>query len=543
MKSFLQKLWPSEKEAERIPPVLSEVPIFRHLPLRQTDPRTLWERAFEAANVDRLTADWTPFSMATPNQEIFRALEKLRLRSRDLERNNPFFKKFLRSLTKNVVGPDGIRLQMRVRGKSKPGVTRLDVGANRKIEEAFTRWSKRGVCTACGQFSFASLQRMSLRRVARDGEIILRILRGFNNKFKFALQVIDPTLLDVRLNIPRGGSAAGIRLAETHDIRMGIERDEWEKPVAYYILQSDPNDQRYPSGGNYLRIEAKDIIHIKLDEDGYGVRGVPWLMAGMLSLKMLDAYMEAELVASRIGASQVGFYKQPLDAGEQEIGERADPNSALMETVAPGVFKTLPPGFDIAKFDPAHPADAFGDFVKNILRAVAASLDVGYHTLTGDLEEVNYSSLRQGSLDERDGWRVLQKWFVEALTEAVFSAWLDTVLAFTSEISLPYSQIEKFDAASWQVRGWQWVDPQKEISASIDAVSLGVKSRTDICAEQGRDFSEVLEQLAEENRLAAAKGVNITPNSQNDLAAIVDDDEADCATEDETQSEVDDDET
>ena len=64
-------------------------------------------------------------------------------------------------------------------------------------------------------------------------------------------------------------------------------------------------------------------------------------------------------------------------------------------------------------------------------------------------------------------------------------------------------------AADWQPRGWQWIDPQKEISANIEAVKNGFKSVSDVLSESGRDPLDTLSQLAAEKELADAMGLNL----------------------------------
>jgi capsid protein len=59
----------------------------------------------------------------------------------------------------------------------------------------------------------------------------------------------------------------------------------------------------------------------------------------------------------------------------------------------------------------------------------------------------------------------------------------------------------------WNVRGWEWVDPLKDINASVVAIENGLSTRTLELAKQGLDFEEVLDQLAFEKDLAAEKGV------------------------------------
>src|SRR5688500_1497323 len=61
-------------------------------------------RGFKAANVNRLTQDWNTLSTST-RYEAYRNLRRLRARSRELGRDNSYFKKFLSMVRNNVAGP------------------------------------------------------------------------------------------------------------------------------------------------------------------------------------------------------------------------------------------------------------------------------------------------------------------------------------------------------------------------------------------------------------------------------------------------------
>jgi capsid protein len=81
--------------------------------------------------------------------------------------------------------------------------------------------------------------------------------------------------------------------------------------------------------------------------------------------------------------------------------------------------------------------------------------------------------------------------------------------------------VRKFLDARWIPRGWAWVDPLKDTQAGVLAVQSGLASRSSLLAEQGEDFEDVLEQLAEEEDMADAAGVSIDPNIKPSLEPVV----------------------
>ena len=458
-------------------------------------------RSYNAAMVDRLTADWTTINK-TAKAELRYALKSLRARSRELARNNDYARKFLKMVGSNVVGPQGIKLQVRARDDNG----KLDGFANDLIEKHFMRWGRPGSCTVDGKLGWMDAQRLFIESVARDGEVLVRKVRGraARNDYGFALQFIEADHLDEGLNDT---------LRNGNRIEMGIEFNAWKRPVAFHILDKHPGSDTYSVGGRtYSRVPAADIYHPFIMERAGQPRGVPWMASAMLHLQMIGGYEEAELVAARIGASKMGFFTSPDADGY--AGDEDDDGNLTMEA-EPGLFEQLPSGLSVETFDPNHPNSQYSAFIKAALRGVASGIGVSYNALASDLEGVNYSSIRQGALDERDLWRVLQWWDINHFCAPVFEDWLLAFLT-TRLSSLPPRKFDKFNAPVWSPRGWQWIDPLKEVKANIEAVNAGFKSRTDVLAEQGRDFEETLEQLAAEQELSDEHGLQLSEGSSNE---------------------------
>ena len=80
-------------------------------------------------------------------------LRDLRNRSRDLERNNEYMRRYLQLLRTNVVGEGGIRLQMKARNPDGG----MDIGGNNIVESAWTEFCRYGGPTVDGQMSMIDL--------------------------------------------------------------------------------------------------------------------------------------------------------------------------------------------------------------------------------------------------------------------------------------------------------------------------------------------------------------------------------------------------
>ncbi len=349
--------------------------------------------------------------------------------------------------------------------------------------------------------SWADCQRFVVQNLARDGEVLVRKIRGYRNAHGFALQFLEADYLDEEKNeVYQNGNS----------IRMGVEVDDYGKPVAYHLLTEHPGDYEFMKSSRtrkHVRVPADEIIHIFIPTRTNQTRGEPFMASAIAALKMLHGYREAELVAARVAAAKMGFITTP--GGDEYIGDGDDNGSPLMNS-EPGSFEQLAPGQSIQMFDPQHPTSAFSDFEKSILRGIASGLGVSYTSLANDLEGTSYSSIRQGALEDRDHYRLLQNFLITHFVDPVIREWM--AMSITSgAISIPMRRYDKFaDALVFRARGFQWVDPKKEIEANILGLQNGLLSMQDIANHYGRDVQDVFEQIQREKELAKQMGIKVS---------------------------------
>src|SRR5262249_52953375 len=157
------------------------------------------------------------------DQEIKGNMRLLRARARELSRNNPVAKSYLKILLSNVNGEKGIAYRSLVRNNNQA----LNQPFNMKIEKAWTEWGKKGNCTVDRRFSLRQVQNLILKTLATDGEVFVRMVPGFANKHRFALQMIDADQVDHLFTRAKSPTE--------NEIRLGVEVDEWGAPVAYHV--------------------------------------------------------------------------------------------------------------------------------------------------------------------------------------------------------------------------------------------------------------------------------------------------------------------
>lgn len=488
-------------------------------------------KGYMAASDDRLVADLNALlGDVSGNAEVRMSLKAMRRRSRQLANDNEYVRHFLRLVRDHVVGPRGFNLQSKIykSRRNKDGRLDLDSDANEAIEAFYAELSKRGSFTADGLFSRAAFERAVITGVARDGEVIIEQLYGRQfNRFGIAWRQIDPDLLDETLNIGPGGVYPGVgRLTEGHEIRMGVERDAYGRPVAYWFLARHPGDDLQGLGVVlHRRVEAERILHWFLAEElrPDTARGIPWIYAAVRRMAMLGGYEEAALVNARNGASNMGFFVPPAPGSPSDVGavkaqqdfealadaQGSDAAADLIEEAEPGTFRKLPPGWDLKKWDPAYPNDKMEGFVRVMLRAFSSAVGLTYNTLASDLQGVSLSSMRHGANNDRATYEALQQAMLDGICVPMFERGLRHGLTFGYVGRLPADGFDRFNRPKFVPPPHRSPDPQKDMAAGAQGVALGVTSRTRICAENGIEWEEILDELALEEQLAREKGVTL----------------------------------
>lgn len=451
---------------------------------------------------NRLTTDWILAGIQSADQEVRSSLKVLKARSRELGRNNPHAIRYLQLKGDNVIGEDGILLQADVRDLDGEPAQKV----NQAIEDAWNEWCEVGICTADGRSCFQDVERTSVIEEARDGDCFIRLLPAWrNNRFGFALQLIDPDQIDVDFMEPGGFDSKG---AWRNEIRMGIEIDRWGRAVAFHIWTGHPSE---PSGRDQdrTRVPADQMIHWFRPYRVGQTRGVPDFAPVLLTIKMLAGYEESELVASRIAAAKGGFFEKGIDAVNATPLPGEDGKKTFTMEVEPGLFESLPVGWKFAPWDPKHPTDAFPAFHKAMLRTIATGLGVSYNVLSQDWESTSFSSSRMDERASRPTYAVVQQSLLRHVHNQVYREWLKWAVT-TGALELPTRNPRDYYRCVWRPRGWEGVDRVKDAAADAAEVELGINSRTRIAAARGRNLEDVFQELAKEQQLAAELGISIS---------------------------------
>tara|TARA_R110000772_G_scaffold23646_1_gene63132 strand:+ start:4308 stop:5762 length:1455 start_codon:yes stop_codon:yes gene_type:complete len=462
--------------------------------------KKLRKRSFDAAKHTRLLNSWESVQRSI-NQDLKTDLDSLRSRSRDLVKNDPMAKRYVSLVPANVVGSRGFVLQSKVKNGTGEK-EKLDKPANSAIEKAFAEWSKVGSYEITGRLSRADGERLVMRTVPQDGECLIRERKNIDsNKFGYALEFLDVARLATNLSREAEGSK--------NAIIMGVEIDSFSVAVNYHLHK---NLNKTLPGDEKLIIPADELIHLFLPESPEQLRGAPWMHASMTRMFHLKKYQEWAIIAAGVGASKMGFFTTPDGDGAPLADGEVEETGELYQEAAAGQFGVLPEGVEFTPFNPDYPHQMYAEFIKTAKRDIASGMNVSYHSLANDLEGVNFSSIRAGTLEDREQWMVIQNWFIACFLERVYNNWLTYALLKGAIVQdgnkkLPASKREKFMAHEFLGRRWPWVDPLKDTNANIAALGAGLAMPSNILAQQGLDQDEVLDDISRFQQAAKEKGV------------------------------------
>lgn len=474
---------------------------------RVTVPRVV--RGFAAAQVDRLLQGWQSDFGYTPG-EIAAHLSTVRGRARQMAKDSPHFKRWLSSIATNVVG-EGFTL------KATPydvinSVKRLDKQASKFIEyhwRRFCTWRDPLTQTTyfdlTGRKTEAEMDRLNVKTWARDGEFFMQVLRTDLNPYGIAFRVLRPDWCDHTYSVADTGRGTLIHC--------GVEKELGTmRPVAYWFTTTRQHAQDFNRLGQpIMGVPARQIIHCFTQDDEDQPRGIPWGHAALRKLKMLDMYDEAELTAARDEACSVRTYYAERGSDDEIADLTDDENSAIAQSLVaekePGQSEVLPVGWRQDVHTPQHPNKEVTNFKSSMLRDIATGFEVEYANFANDWAAVSFSSVRLGTIGERDSWIVRQDDMINQCKSIQFLVWLRSFLELDISGQLPIAKYNKFAEHSFRGRRWMWVDPMKDMNAAKIARDHGWKTDTQITEEMGGDFDENLELMKIENEDRQKNGI------------------------------------
>lgn len=440
---------------------------------------------YDAGRLDRINGWYDGLSSAEYTDRNERDI--IRSRARSLERNDDTTQSIVKAFRRNVVGK-GYALQARTDNKE----------LNKQIEDAWKEWVKAKNCDISAQQSFTEILRMAITRKKIDGGML--IVKKYAKDYSIVplkLQCLEVDELDSDVIEPKykGNIVAG-----------GIEFDRNRVPVGYYI-------RRYSAEGDKeispVFIKASDVIFYYSKNRPSQVREISDLASSIPDIDGTKEFLDAARVKERTEACFSVFVKKPTNPlsgrGSQTGG------SYKHKSLAPGMIYELNPGDEVQTVNPSGSAIEVTNFLKMEQGRIAAGQGLSYECASRDMSKTNYSSARQGSIEDEGTFAEEFELLKEKVMDEVYESFvISGVLCGLFPIPDFWEQKRKYLDCQWVGAPKKWIDPMKEAKATQVAVMSGIKSYKQICAENGTDWEKQIDDMAEVNEYAAEKGIDIS---------------------------------
>lgn len=429
----------------------------------------LASRKYDGAAVGRRTSGWNPLNTSA-NAEIRGQLGRLRDRSRDLVRNNPYAARAVETIVANTIGA-GIIPQVKDSSRARA----------QRFQDAWVRWAETTECDLNGQHDIYGLQSLAMRTLAESGEVIIRRVFVKGKTLPIKIQILEPDHID----------STRESFGADKPIIQGVEVSDDGAPQALWLYENHPGDYGLTGSFNSLkskRFALDGMIHLYDVKRPGQLRGVPWGAPVMLKMQDLEEFIDATIVKQKVAASFAAFVEDPDGALTDGDGKAI----SISEKIEPGAIEILPPGKRMSFPNPPATND-FGGFTQEVLHAIAIGFGVPYESLTGDYSRVNFSSGRMGWIEFQrniDRWR----WnlVIPRFCDPIFSWFTEAALISGVDHVAP-------KGVTWTPPRREMIDPSKEFSSMATAVRSGFMSLSEALRSQGFDPDEVYGEIAQDN--------------------------------------------
>lgn len=495
-----------------------------------------------AQRLSRSVGTWFP-SQGSGDALLLPEKELMDGRSHDILRNDAFAVGAMEKYQDSIVGPM-YRLNI------DPDVDMLRRGNpafdeswaedfQNEVESKFHLFaeSRNHWLDASGHGTFTDLIRLAIGPAyLATGEVLATAewIRERGRPYRTAIQMID----SARLTHPEGWP-------ESTRLRGGIRRNEWGRPVSYFIRNSHPGDPVSDWRGlSWREVPAykpwgrKQVIHIVEQHRIGQSRGVGKMTSALKEMRMRRKLNDMELQNVVLNAMYAAILETdlPADVAAAIVGSIDDPqadNPAYTAYVSQirnyfggknmfldGVkIPVAPPGTKLNMQRAAATANPQFSFEKSLNRYIARAFGMSYEEFTGDFTESNYSSARAAMGESWKLYQAKRATVADAIATDIMTLWLEEAIARGDIESMPsgfgvieFNQglnKEALTRCHWLGAPKPEIDPVKERTA--DAIGLANNTYTleEVYAKRGVDFRDALRQIAREKRYAESLGLTL----------------------------------
>lgn len=434
------------------------------------------QRSYDAGDYSRTNANWMVTNQSAEYTDRY-SRDTVRARARDLERNSDLMTSVIGPFVRNVVGK-GLILQ------AETG----DDALNEQIEHLWKLWCKKRNCDVTGTQSLNQILRMAVRRKKVDGGILFVKRYTSGGVLPFKLQMFEVDELDASQVVPK---------RREDRVVGGIEYDRFNAPVGYWIRQYTLDGM---SVAEPVYLEAKDVIFYFSKRRPSQLREMSDTSQTITRIRDVNEFSVAVAVKQRIEACLSVFIKRAIPTagfGRQGTGTASPRQTYDGKTITPGMIKEMNVGDEIQVVNPQGQATDAAGYIKLQQGLIGAGQGISYEAMSRDMSQTNYSSARQGLIEDSMTYAEEDELLAEVLDEIYETFLISAVLAGALDIPDFWENKEDYFAHTFEQPPKDWIDPEKEATATKTALQTGQKTFKQIAAENGMDWRKQVDDICE----------------------------------------------
>lgn len=408
-------------------------------------------------------------------------------RCRDAERNSDIVNAMIYALQNNVIGS---KINMQADSPSKD--------FNDRIEKLFHEWEHPENCDVTETQSLTEMARMVLARFVVDGGILATYVIDTKSKIPLKIQLREVDDI-VQVSLPKTENG--------NVICNGIEMSSYGKHIAYHLKRYDPNGMSEDLNPEVIPASRVDFLWMRTRPSQF--REFSAMARSVVRVNDIDDYNDAIAFRAKVDACTSAFIE--TDNYNTQPGRPSNlPSGEKITHLNGGSVKYLRPGERVKTFIPAGQSTEFENFMVAQLRIFASSHGLSLESASRNIERVNYSSARQNMLADQQTYKSLRNFFIEHFLRKLYKRFVEACWLAGLLDGVGFDPNEQdFYKAKWLCEGLPWIDPLKEANADTIRLGNGGISFQEFCANNGADWRERLEQMAEVQEYAEKLGVKL----------------------------------
>jgi capsid protein len=353
-----------------------------------------------------------------------------------------------------------------------------DAKADQEYAEYFHDWCGRADIT--GRHRFRTLVQLGLSSAVRDGEHgwIEHVVGG-----ELRLQAIEGD----RIGNPQNPNTAD-------ELNIGGIKIDEKGVVQAYEIYKRTRQTSYELEGE---VKPDSFIHLFFPNRTDQYHGVSKLAPALPHARDMYELLGHEKIASKFAASYSAFIRTKDIGAPGSAQWESEPNSSGLPATMraqPGTVVKIENGVDEIDFAPGtqRPSGAFMALWEALIREIALGINLPYGFV--------YNMASFGGVTARLETQAAQRvfrWYQEILEHVLLNRVKRKVLMFGIAAG-KIKAVKNWDRGSWRYGATLTGDVGHQVSADLELVRAGVKTRSQVAAEYNNDIRQNVDKTSSE---------------------------------------------